>query len=110
MSRVPQPYRCDQCGKLRENDVNRWWMLFARYPVSPESGDVHWFRMEPWTARRAKVHSAVHACGEDCALKLVQRWLQAFSFAPPSARPISAGSAPSAVKSDPSTGKEETHG
>ncbi len=85
MSRLTNPFRCDGCGKLRETDANRWWLL--REMNVPDSGAKSILIFE-WTNEEAERDGTQHSCGEDCAQKLFSRWLQSGTFEPASARPI----------------------
>jgi len=88
VSKLANPYRCNLCGKLRENDANHWLLLFGRYPVSQDDGKPFVVLIETWTERRARGATAEHACGLECALKLAERWLTTHSFDPASSRPV----------------------
>ena len=60
--KIPEAYRCDSCGKARENDANRWWLLeLARV----DSGMPFTIVVRQWNAIRAKENGVKHACGED---------------------------------------------
>lgn len=86
MSKIAEPYRCDGCGKLRETDANRWWLLGAAQ--GDASGTVE-LVLFAWESNRAALPGLRHACGEDCTQKLIARWMQSGSFDAPSQRPVS---------------------
>ncbi len=67
-------YRCDVCGKLRESDANRWWLL-RRDEERPREMIV-----APFDARLAAQPDIFHACGEQHGLELVARWFATGSF------------------------------
>lgn len=66
MSRGEVPYYCNGCGKTRDSDVNRWWVLREI---------VEFLNMQPWSENAAARIGAQHACGERCALKIIQNWM-----------------------------------
>ncbi len=86
MSRLGQPYRCDVCGKLRENDANHWWLVWAA-DVLVNSSVV--LCVGDWDSSRAEQPEIRHARGQECTMKLVERWLTTRSFEPASSRPVS---------------------
>jgi hypothetical protein len=60
MSALPESYRCDGCGKSRENDANHWVSAF----VSKKG-----IRFVNGIQAKAR-----HYCGLTCALKALQDW------------------------------------
>lgn len=82
-------YRCDepQCGKSRVKDSNRWWVL------RPILGETSLLMLMHWDERQAVMDDAFHACGEEHALAMTQRWLQSGCLLPPSSRPVSCSGA-----------------
>ena len=98
-------YRCDepQCGKERTRDSNRWYVLFAQPTTDGCILAVH-----EWNEISAASEGASHACGEEHATAMFQRWLQTGQLLPPSSRPISKSEkSAESVDSPAPTGKEE---
>lgn len=87
--KLDQPYKCDVCAKMRESDANRWWLLWMVTEGIPPAG----LLLGAWDPVLAEREDVKHACGEDCAQKLVQRWMQTSSFEAPSSRPVAPGAA-----------------
>jgi len=85
MTKIKEPYRCDECGKLREKDANRWWVLSAYR----QRGEFSMIWLTPWNEEAAKRPVSKHICGREHVLTLVDRWMATGSFVPPSARPVS---------------------
>lgn len=67
MSIVPASFACDACGKRRDNDVNRWWILLVWTRELPQLRILHF-------AVDLAENTDAHACGQDCLGKLVQGW------------------------------------
>ena len=80
-------FRCDLegCGMVRERDANHWWILRP----SPDGGDVTGLLILKWTPLIAAAGDVKHACGQEHAAQLAQRWMTTGSLEAPSARPIS---------------------
>lgn len=71
MSRDSYPFSCDGCGKRRENDVNRWWLIWEF--THPTLG-IPVLAVIAWNEEIA-LGAVCHTCGQACAQKLVERWL-----------------------------------
>lgn len=69
-------WQCDVCGKMREKDTNRWWLVSGGAP--PEG----FLCVATFDRTQA---GDKHVCGEDCAIQLVQRWMATGSFDKPRA-------------------------
>lgn len=80
MSRDLEPYACDACGKRRESDANRWWLIWET--ATPPRGTVG-LVIEDWKEWRANETWVRHACGQACTQKLVERWLSTGSLEEP---------------------------
>jgi hypothetical protein len=119
VTRLAHPYRCTNCGQLRERDSNRWWLLLAASPdpSARRSGAISLSRrlallntltVFPWDDELARQKRIVHSCGEVCATTLVSRWLATGDFLAPSQRPLTSHSPLATSHSDipAPTGKE----
>ena len=73
-------FKCDVCGKVREKDSNRWWLIIQQKD---------WLRIEKFSTEAVSLDILAHICGEDCTLQMVQRWLATGSLDAPSQRPVS---------------------
>lgn len=80
--KVAHPYACDGCGKARARDANNWWIL------QKTLGGRERFWAEKWSDSRAKNEDVSHVCGQECAMKLFERWLETGSFEAPSSRKL----------------------
>jgi len=89
-------FRCDepQCGKERTRDSNRWFVLtpFAQRSLGADFPPA--LTVSEWDEDRAAEEDARHACGEEHALAMFQRWLQTKSLLPPSSRLLTKDSSP----------------
>lgn len=80
MTRGKAPYSCSVCGKMRDNDVNRWWCCrIGIYEAGPKTA----FVCTPWHEGNAATEGTEHACGETCSLALFSRYLATGSLAAP---------------------------
>jgi hypothetical protein len=86
MTKIKEPYRCNGCGKLRENDANHWWLLRECMRFVSENKEL---ALAAWDADLAHCEDVTHACGQECAQKLIGQWMATGSFTPPSSRPVS---------------------
>jgi hypothetical protein len=65
-------WKCDGCGALKK-DVNHWWMLqrFIEGAIN--------VLVLPWDEKAAAESAASqhtkHACGRECAHKLLDQWM-----------------------------------
>ena len=59
---------CDECGKQRENDTNRWWQ---GYYVTKDNFETE-LRVRKFDRNDG---TATLWCGEECAMKAFSRWL-----------------------------------
>jgi hypothetical protein len=66
--KVPQPYRCDYCDKLK-GDSNHW---FLRYTFAAAH-----FWLIPWDDGKAASDDHEHICGQECAAKALAKWMAA---------------------------------
>lgn len=65
-----ESFQCDECGKRRDSDANRWFLFYLSGPSYSVFSSTQWF------APAAEDVGIGHACGEECALRAYQRWLQ----------------------------------
>lgn len=90
MSRIRNPYKCDQCGIQRAKDTNHWWLVqlvaAARGPQRTER--TLEIRIEPWTDKRAAIKGMQHGCGVDCMIKLTAKFAQQITEGPASPVPL----------------------
>jgi hypothetical protein len=76
-----ESFKCDNCGKIRSNDANRWW-FFNKVAVAHENNKgrdgpvapIFGFTVGPFEARTNGL-SELHLCGEDCVQKKVSEFL-----------------------------------
>jgi hypothetical protein len=59
-------YRCDECG-AEKKETNHWFLI---------SSDGASFFAEPWSDHNAEAGYSAHICGEQCAHKVLQKWLE----------------------------------
>ena len=96
MTLLDQPYRCNHCGKLREKDANRWWLIWITRRIDGRTD----FHASTWDERSASDPGMKHICGQACAQKQFELWMLTGSLEPPSSRPLSS-------THDSYTGKED---
>ncbi len=96
-------YRCDNCGKLKNQDANHWLVGVVAAHRTPE-GTTQWScAVRSWDDRLAKRKVTVHLCGDQCALlwqakqMSKARGLRTTSSEEPEARPANLASGASAV-------------
>lgn len=66
--RVPQPYKCDYCEKLK-GESNHWWLFWTK----SEAG---FFRFSTWDDVSAEKEGVEHICGQACAGKALAKWME----------------------------------
>ena len=65
------PYKCNVCGKAKE-DSNHWWLLFpSNTPDAPGSG----FILDRWDDVYADRKDVENICSESCASKALSKWM-----------------------------------
>jgi hypothetical protein len=84
MGYLPDNFTCDACAKQRMKDTNHWWMVGVK--CEPGGNGSRTLSVSPWTLDVARKRDVLHACGEECVLLLVQRWLATGNFHSPSQR------------------------
>lgn len=63
-------YACDNCGKQRDRDTNHWFMLQI------VSSSIYGDRAEVFTwDQEFDTEATSHACGHECALSMLARFL-----------------------------------
>ena len=65
--KVPQPYKCDYCPKLK-GDTNHWWLRDL---------DKQFFALFRWDDHGAAADRMEHICGMECAAKALAKWMAA---------------------------------
>ena len=66
------PYKCNVCGKAKE-DSNHWWLLFpSNTPDAPGSG----FILDRWDDVYADRKDVENICSESCASKALSKWME----------------------------------
>jgi hypothetical protein len=63
--RLPTPYKCDYCGKLK-GEANHWWLR--------DLGR-QFFALFKWEDQGAAADRMEHICGQACAGKALDRWM-----------------------------------
>lgn len=66
--KIPQPYRCDYCPKVK-GEANHWWLR----SFSPLDSDL--FTLFSWDDASAAEDGVEHICSEQCAVKALSKWL-----------------------------------
>lgn len=61
-------YLCDVCGKQKESS-NHWWIAYV------DGG----FGLWSWDKGFPDKSSAIHLCGEGCAVKMMSEWMETTS-------------------------------
>lgn len=61
---VPQPYKCNVCGKYRDRDTNHWWLVWY---VVLQNGVTWRIEIQAWNDELAKEPEVGHCCGIECA-------------------------------------------
>jgi hypothetical protein len=73
-----ESYKCDNCGKLRANDANRWFIinLFPKRNEDPratvKAGQQLQLDTFEWKTNRP---GEIHLCGEDCVQRKISEFL-----------------------------------
>jgi hypothetical protein len=67
--RVATPYRCDYCGKRKEN-TNHWWLVF---PVEGDLGLV--LQIHPWSDELAAQREQGHVCSQACVVTALSKFM-----------------------------------
>ncbi len=77
-----QVYKCETCPTTTtRKETNRHWFLIRRANSSSED-----FQITPWTDQLADdVKTMAWACGRDCAIKLLEQWMDSTTRPNPSA-------------------------
>ena len=65
MTVIPQPYKCNVCGKYRDSDTNHWWLIWV---VRLQDGKTDRVEMQLWNDELAREPGMGHCCGLKCAL------------------------------------------
>jgi hypothetical protein len=71
--KLPSPYRCDYCDKLK-GESNHWWLSLAPDSIGALGGTVG-FVMVPWGEMAALEPNVEHICGQECAAKALAKWM-----------------------------------
>lgn len=66
--KLPSPYKCDYCDKLK-GEANHWWLRWAG--LNPAGR----FVLQPWDEAKASTEDHEHICGQECAAKALAKWM-----------------------------------
>lgn len=66
--------RCFVCNRIKEEQFNHWWALYLS--ITLPGGGTSLTLMPLAAAKGVEESSYKVACGNSCAQKLVERWLQ----------------------------------
>jgi hypothetical protein len=77
MARICDPYRCDECGGLKQ-ESNRWYLIFPKQDIDFEIGSnvdvpATGIFITAWQADLADHDGVKHSCGLDCVVKIVMK-------------------------------------
>ncbi len=71
MTLIPQQINCSVCGKPKAA-VNHWFLFAMPHVLSNE--EYFSFEAKPWI--EADVEWMNHACGAECLMKAMSRWME----------------------------------
>jgi hypothetical protein len=69
--KLPQPYNCDYCGKLK-GESNHWWLVDPDLYVT---GIHEAFVLLPWNMLSFSGARTEHICSQECASKALSQWM-----------------------------------
>jgi hypothetical protein len=72
--RVPNLYKCDNCGKMRD-ETNHWWLVRFDPPDSKVLEIPPVFRLSPWNDQLAAELYKGHVCSQDCVVKQLSKFM-----------------------------------
>lgn len=74
--KLPNPYKCDECGALKQ-DVNHWWLLLLGYRLFPNWPPIldSSFLLIRWDVDIADRDGVVHLCSQKCAIARLDKWM-----------------------------------
>lgn len=77
-----EAFTCDICGKPKKV-ANHWWMVtLGDVPCFDEGQPAQHFTLLPWNSAEARNEGISHLCGENCAMKAMERFMTSGTLDP----------------------------